>query len=177
MWRVTRFSRSDGQFRRATARCLASRYCAPSELRRPPQGTGSRGPDGYELTIQPDGIEIQATALAGLFYGVQTLRQMLPAEARKTGLTLPCLRIQDKPRFRWRGLMLDNSRTFLSMGYLRGTVDRMAPYKLNILHLHLTDDQGWQSRRWYSLVRTMAASIAVQIPRVRDARSPIVGGP
>lgn len=108
------------------------------------QGTGSLGPEGYELTIQPDGIEIQAAAPSGLFYGVQTLRQMLPAEARRTGLTLPCLKIQDKPRFRWRGLMLDNSRTFLSMDYLKRSVDRMALYKLNILHLHLTDDQGWR---------------------------------
>jgi hexosaminidase len=123
-----------------------------SERSSPPRGhillllkeTGSLGPEGYDLTIRPDGIQIQADAPSGLFYGVQTLRQMLPAEPRRTGLTLPCLKIQDKPRFRWRGLMLDNSRTFLSMDYLERSVDRMALYKLNILHLHLTDDQGWR---------------------------------
>src|ERR1035437_2532684 len=126
-----------------------------SERSSPPRGhillllkeTGALGPEGYDLTIRPDGIEIEAGAPSRLFYGAQALRQMLPAEPRRTGLTLPCLRIQDKPRFRWRGLMLDNSRTFLSMDYLKCSVDRMALYKLNTLHLHLTDDQGWRIGR------------------------------
>jgi len=113
------------------------------------QGPATLGPEGYELNVFPDAIHISAPKVAGLFYGVQTLRQMLPAqiergEPLRRPLKVQCVRIQDRPRFAWRGLMLDCSRTFLSMDYLRRTVDLMALYKLNVLHLHLTDDQGWR---------------------------------
>ena len=110
---------------------------------------GTLGPEGYELTVTPQGLRINAARPAGLFYGVQTLRQMLPLEieshaAVKKRIEIPCLHIQDQPRYSWRGLMLDCSRTFLPIPYLRSTIDRMALYKLNMLHLHLTDDQGWR---------------------------------
>jgi hexosaminidase len=113
------------------------------------QAPNTLGPEGYELTVTPDNIRISAATPAGLFYGVQTLRQLLPPEieshpAAKNPIGLPCLKITDKPRYSWRGLMLDCSRTFLPISYLRRTVDRMAFYKLNMLHLHLTDDQGWR---------------------------------
>lgn len=107
------------------------------------------GPEGYELSVSPDAIRLSAATAAGLFYGVQTLRQMLPPEfeshaaGEKRG-EVPCVYIQDSPRFRWRGLMLDCSRTFQSVDYLQHTLDRMALYKLNVLQLHLTDDQGWR---------------------------------
>jgi len=110
---------------------------------------GTLGPEGYELTVTPYNIRIEADKAAGLIYAVQTLRQMLPPEieshaAVKKPLEIPCLHIQDQPRYSWRGLMLDCSRTFLPTAYLRSTIDRMALYKLNMLHLHLTDDQGWR---------------------------------
>jgi hexosaminidase len=113
------------------------------------QGPATLGPEGYEMAVSRDLIHISAPKVAGLFYAVQTLRQMLPPQieggARIHGsLKVSCARIQDLPRFAWRGLMLDCSRTFLGMDYLRRTVDLMALYKLNVLHLHLTDDQGWR---------------------------------
>jgi len=113
------------------------------------QASPTLGREGYELTVTPRNIRIHAAKAAGLFYGVQTLRQMLPPEmesnpAVKKPLKVPCVHIQDQPRYSWRGLMLDCSRTFLSLAYLRSTLDRMALYKLNVLHLHLTDDQGWR---------------------------------
>ena len=107
------------------------------------------GPEGYELTVTPYNVSIDAVKPSGLFYGVQTLRQMLPPEIERhaavtKSIEIPSLEIQDQPRYAWRGLMLDCSRTFLPIGYLRSTIDRMALYKLNMLHLHLTDDQGWR---------------------------------
>jgi hexosaminidase len=113
------------------------------------KGPVALGPEGYEMDVSHDAIHISASKVAGLFYGVQTLRQMLPPEiesrfAMKLPLKVHCVIIQDRPRFVWRGLMLDCSRTFLSMDYIRHTVDVMALYKLNVLHLHLTDDQGWR---------------------------------
>ena len=113
------------------------------------QGPQTLGPEGYELTVTPYNIRIVAAKPAGLFYGVQTLRQLLPPEmeshaAAKIPIEIPGVQIQDQPRYSWRGLMLDCSRTFLPIAYLRATIDHMALYKLNVLHLHLTDDQGWR---------------------------------
>ena len=109
------------------------------------------GPEGYDLSIEPESVLLRAATAAGLFYGVQTIDQMLSpgAGTERTAAvigpkSLPCMRIHDQPRFRWRGLMLDCSRTFLTVDYLKRSVDRMALYKLNVLHLHLTDDQGWR---------------------------------
>lgn len=107
------------------------------------------GPEGYEMMVSPDSIRIGAVTVAGLFYGVQTLRQMLPPENEsnwpgKERMEVPCVGIRDSPRFSWRGLMLDCSRTFLTLDYVKRSIDRMALYKLNVLHLHLTDDQGWR---------------------------------
>jgi hexosaminidase len=122
--------------------------------------------EGYELSISRDAIRISAPKVAGLFYGVQTLRQMLPPEIEsrepmRRPLKVQGVRIQDSPRFAWRGLMLDCSRTFLSMDYLRHTVDLMALYKLNVLHLHLTDDQGWRLQiRQYPKLTTVGAYYA-----------------
>lgn len=122
------------------------------------------GPEGYAMTVSRGGIQISAPKVAGLFYAVQTLRQLLPpgsASAVKKPLRVPCVRIEDKPRFQWRGFMLDCSRTFLSMAYLRHTVDLMALYKLNVLHLHLTDDQGWRlAIKQYPKLTTLGAHFA-----------------
>ncbi|MBI5092256.1 MAG: beta-N-acetylhexosaminidase [Candidatus Hydrogenedentes bacterium] len=103
------------------------------------------GDEGYELSVTNDGIVIRASKPAGVFYGVESLLQLLPAKgARSSARAIPCLTITDQPQFAWRGLMMDCSRTFLSMNYLRRYVDLLAQYKMNVLHLHLTDDQGWR---------------------------------
>ncbi len=126
----------------------------------------SLGLEGYEMRVSRDAIHISAPKVAGLFYGVQTLRQMLPPEiesgvAMKRPLQVQCVHIQDSPRYAWRGLMLDCSRTFLSVDYLRHTVDLMALYKLNVLHLHLTDDQGWRLQiNQYPRLTTVGAHFA-----------------
>jgi hexosaminidase len=108
------------------------------------------GSEGYKLSVTPEGVNIAAAAPAGVFYGVQTLRQLLPLEIEsKTPVsgvdwTAPCVEITDKPRFSWRGLMLDPARHFLSKDFILKYIDVMSMYKLNRLHLHLTDDQGWR---------------------------------
>ncbi len=110
----------------------------------------SLGPEGYKLKVGASGVEISSSATAGIFHGVQTLRQLLPAriesEARVEGVkwAAPCVEITDKPRFRWRGLMLDTGRHFFPKEFVLKYIDEMALYKLNNLHLHLTEDQGWR---------------------------------
>ncbi|MGK5558679.1 beta-N-acetylhexosaminidase [Actinomadura kijaniata] len=106
-------------------------------------------PEAYRLRIADDGVLIEAADPAGAFYGAQTLRQLLPARAyRKAAagrpLALPCARVEDRPRFAWRGCLLDVARHFLPKADLLRFVDLMAVHKLNVLHLHLTDDQGWR---------------------------------
>ncbi|PYC88513.1 beta-N-acetylhexosaminidase [Streptomyces tateyamensis] len=107
-------------------------------------------PEGYHLEVHPGGVQLAAPTLDGLRNGVQTLRQLLPAAALdpKTAPAdawwWPSVSIRDRPRLRWRGLLLDTSRHFMPLPYLRQTLDRMALHKLNVLHLHLTDDQGWR---------------------------------
>ncbi|MEV7834271.1 beta-N-acetylhexosaminidase [Streptomyces subrutilus] len=111
---------------------------------------GGLGAEGYGLDISPEAVVLRAARPAGLLLGVQTLRQLLPPETladapqRRTGWTLPCLRITDRPRFVWRGALLDVARHFQPVSYVRRFVDLLALHKLNVLHLHLTDDQGWR---------------------------------
>jgi hexosaminidase len=100
--------------------------------------------EGYRLTVRADGVGITAASAAGLFYGGRTLLQLLPSAGTEAGIRIAEVAIEDGPRFAWRGLMLDCSRTFQSIGYLKQTIDRLAFYKMNVLHLHLTDDQGWR---------------------------------
>ena len=104
-------------------------------------------PESYRLSIGGKSITLFAHSSAGMFYAIQTLRQLLPADAEGghgKSLTAPCVEIADRPAFAWRGMMLDVSRHFFSTAYLRKFIDMMALYKLNKLHLHLTDDQGWR---------------------------------
>ena len=105
--------------------------------------------ESYSLNITPKRVLIQSQGEAGLFYGAQTLNQLLPAEMLEgkgniQEMSLPSLAIQDSPRFKWRGYMQDVSRTFYSIDVLKKYIDVMSLYKLNTLHLHLTDDQGWR---------------------------------
>ena len=97
-------------------------------------------PESYRLRIDADGVRITAPGPAGLYYAGRTLLQLRGGPDHR----LPQVEIADHPRFSWRGLMLDCSRTFQSVDYLKATLDRMAIYKMNVLHLHLTDDQGWR---------------------------------
>jgi hexosaminidase len=103
------------------------------------------GDEGYDLTVEPSAIQITANTVAGVFYGVQTLRQLLPSSAAQNpDLAIPCVEIEDQPRFHWRGLMLDVSRHFYSVDEVKRFLDLMAFHKFNTFHWHLTDDQGWR---------------------------------
>ncbi|GAA4197154.1 beta-N-acetylhexosaminidase [Pedobacter jeongneungensis] len=109
----------------------------------------SLGEEGYRLKISPQSIKVYAKTGAGIFNATQTLRQLLPVaiEGKKTNKanwTIPCGEITDKPRYSWRGYMQDVSRTFYGVDVMKKYMDVMALYKLNVLHLHLTDDQGWR---------------------------------
>jgi hexosaminidase len=106
-------------------------------------------PEGYDLEVTPRDVRIQAASPAGLFYGVQTLLQLFPPEiesqtVRDAAWTAPCVRIADYPRYAWRGLMLDVSRHFFPKEFIEEYIDRMARYKMNVFHWHLTDDDGWR---------------------------------
>ena len=109
---------------------------------------GHLGSEGYELTVTPEGVVAEAATAAGVFYACQTLRQLLPAAVESDCLvggvawTVPCVRIEDKPRYGWRGLMLDPGHNFLTKEFTKRYIDAMSCYKLNRLHWHLTD-MGW----------------------------------
>ncbi len=101
--------------------------------------------EGYNLDIQSKRILITAPSEAGLFYGLQSFRQLLLTGSKiENSMAIKGISIRDEPHFKWRGLMLDCSRTFWSKEYIKKTIRRLALYKMNILHLHLTDDQGWR---------------------------------
>jgi hexosaminidase len=120
----------------------------------------SLGDEGYELTVAADGVRIVAHQPAGLFYGVQTLRQLLPwsieyQAARPRPLSVPFATIVDRPRFVWRGAMLDVARHFFGVDDVKHYIDLITLYKLNRLHLHLSDDQGWriEVKSWPNLTK------------------------
>ena len=107
------------------------------------------GEEAYQLVATPDSVTLKASTPAGLFYGVQTIRQLLPpyveySAAYLLPLEISAVRIEDAPRFQWRGAMLDVSRHFLPTEAVKRYMDLMAKYKLNRLHIHLSDDQGWR---------------------------------
>ena len=106
-------------------------------------GDATLGEEGYELAITTDSVQLSANRPAGLFYGVQTLRQLLPTYASGT-VSLPAVSIRDIPRFGWRGAMLDVARHFFGVGDVKRYIDLISHYKMNRLHLHLSDDQGWR---------------------------------
>jgi hexosaminidase len=107
------------------------------------------GQEGYTLDVSRDGVRLEAHTAAGLFRGTQTLRQLLPPAIERETVQpgpwlVPGVRIADRPRFGWRGAMLDVSRHFFSVAEVRRYIDLAALYKVNTLHLHLADDQGWR---------------------------------
>ena len=108
------------------------------------------GKEGYHLSVLQNGINIKANTPAGLYYGVQTLLQLLPKEIESATpianvlWAVPAVEITDYPRFGWRGLMFDVARHFFTKEDVKLYIDNMVRYKYNLLHLHLTDDEGWR---------------------------------
>jgi hexosaminidase len=107
------------------------------------------GDEGYTLKSGTKSVIISANRPAGLFYGLQTLYQLLPAEIEagritKTNWVIPAVSITDYPRFGWRGLMLDVSRHFYTKEEVKHYIDQMVAFKMNVFHWHLTDDNGWR---------------------------------
>ncbi|QEM07536.1 family 20 glycosylhydrolase [Mucilaginibacter rubeus] len=106
--------------------------------------------EGYKLSVTSKKVVVRANDAAGLFYGVQTFFQLLPKEieglevAKGVKWTAPAVEITDYPRFGWRGLMFDVSRHFFTKAEVKQYIDAMVKYKFNLLHLHLTDDEGWR---------------------------------
>ena len=98
--------------------------------------------EGYILDVRPSRVDIRARTAAGVFYAVQTLLQLLPPQGGPW--TAPCVRIEDAPRFAYRGVMLDVARHYMPLDFLYQLVDLLAMQKMNRLHLHLTDSQGWR---------------------------------
>src|SRR5262245_12937913 len=112
-------------------------------------GDGQLGDEGYELEVSGDAVTLRATGPEGLFRGVQTLRQLLPpaiedSTVQRGPWRVPAVRILDRPRFAWRGAALDVARHFFTVDEVKRYIDLISLYKLNVLHLHLTDDQGWR---------------------------------
>ncbi len=140
----------------------------------------SLGKEGYKLSIDPHETRITAAAPAGLFYGGQTLRQLLPAavfaKTKQSDVpwSAPCCRIEDKPRFAWRGYMLDYSRHFFDVAYTKHLLDGMALHKLNVLHMHLSDDDGWRIEiRKYPMLTEIGAWRGTQclVPNTRPGET------
>ncbi|WP_163513418.1 beta-N-acetylhexosaminidase [Fodinicola acaciae] len=112
-------------------------------------GPASLGQEGYELTATAHAVLIRARTAEGLFRGITTLRQLLPAKVEASShqpgpWAVPSVRIADHPRFGWRGAMLDVSRHFFPVAAVKRYLDLISLYKINVLHLHLADDQGWR---------------------------------
>ena len=112
--------------------------------------TQDYGKEGYSLIVNPFNVMIEANELNGLFYGIQTLRQLfnpyINSVARVEGIDweLPCVVVLDKPEFAWRGLNLDCCRHFMSKEFVKRYIDLLAYHKFNVLHWHLTEDQAWR---------------------------------
>lgn len=102
------------------------------------------GKEAYSMEVTPFAITIAAGNGAGVFYAIQTLKQILPLSGKNSSVAVPVMKIQDNPAFTWRGMHLDVSRHFYTLDYLKKHVDRLAFYKFNKFHIHLTDDQGWR---------------------------------
>jgi hexosaminidase len=100
--------------------------------------------ESYSLEIEPNKITITAGSGAGLFYGIQSLLQMIPVKPNTKEFSVPCAKIEDQPRFKWRGAHLDVCRHMFPLEFIKKYIDILAMYKMNTFHWHLTDDQGWR---------------------------------
>jgi len=106
--------------------------------------------EGYLLSVTPKGVRIEGKTEKGVFYGLQTMLQLLPAEIESQEVvsdvtwSIPCVEVKDEPRFKWRGLHLDVCRHFVPVESIKKHLDMMAMFKMNTFHWHLTEDQGWR---------------------------------
>jgi len=114
-------------------------------------GSDSLGAEGYRLAVSEDGVTIAAGTHAGVFYGVQTFRQLLPVEfemppgrRRISSAAIPCVTVYDRPRFSWRGMHLDVSRHFFPKEFVKRYIDLIAMHRMNVFHWHLVDGAGWR---------------------------------
>ncbi|WP_439690079.1 beta-N-acetylhexosaminidase [Curtobacterium sp. SP.BCp] len=139
---------------------IALRVASPAELETLPAGpaTAPSGPasapgarsEAFRLTVTPERIEVVGGSAAGVFYGVQALLQSLPADVYRHGRvgtgpwTVPATVVEDAPAFAWRGVMLDVCRHFRTKHEVMRVVDQLAAHRINRLHFHLTEDQGWR---------------------------------
>ena len=132
---------------------------------------GSFGADeSYRLDVTPRRVTLSAASLAGLDHAATTLWQLAGA-GKAASVAIPALRIEDAPRFRWRGLLLDSARHYQSPAFIRRFLDAMAAQKLNVLHWHLTDDQGWRLEiRKYPRLTSVGAW---RVPAGRAARTDV----
>lgn len=136
------------------------------------------GPEGYLLEVTPRQIGIRAFAPPGAFYAAQTLRQLLPAaiysKQPRPGVswTIPCVRIEDRPRFVWRGALIDVARHFMPKETILKFIDLLAVHKMNSLQLHLTDDQGWriEVKRYPKLTEIGSIRKETRVGHERDAK-------
>lgn len=126
-------------------RIVAGRPARPGGIAFVRRAATTGGPEAYDLEVGPKGVVVSAATDAGLFYGAETLWQLLTRETgRARSITVSDLRIHDAPRFAWRGVLLDSARHFQSPAFVERLIDQMALHKLNVLHWHLADDQGWR---------------------------------
>ena len=100
--------------------------------------------EGYVLTTTPEGINLNGQTENGVFYGIQTLRKSIPAEAKEATILIPAGEIKDEPRFSYRGMHLDVGRHFFPKEFMKKYIDLLALHNMNTFHWHLTDDQGWR---------------------------------
>ena len=111
---------------------------------------GAPTDERYQLTVSPERVRISGESPHGVFWGVQTLRQLLPPEfedaggARRDAWSIPAVEIRDAPRFAWRGSLLDVGRHFFPVEFVERYIDLLSRYRMNVLHWHLTEDQGWR---------------------------------
>jgi len=132
--------------------------------------------EGYEIRVSPDSILLLAAKESGLFYAAQTLRQLFPTafggedETQGQRWMIPAGKIKDKPRFKWRGLMLDVGRHFFPVEFVKRLIDLLALHKMNVFHWHLTEDQGWriEIKRYPRLMEIGSKRKASPIPTNRN---------
>ena len=143
---ANRLSRASGW---AIEVAAASEGASCFHLRLDP-GLAHLGKDGYRLVVAKSEVTLSAFSRTGIFYGIQTLLQLFPAaiygQGPRPGVTwqIPQVKIEDSPRFSWRGAMLDSGRHFQPVAFIKKFIDLLALHKLNVFHWHLTEDQGWR---------------------------------
>jgi hexosaminidase len=125
--------------------------------------------ESYQLTVNEEGITVTANTVFGAQYGLTTLTQLAYANSQQP-LSVPYTEVQDSPRFKWRGLLIDSVRHFISLETIKRQLDGMAAAKLNVFHWHLTDDQGWriESKRYPKLTEKASDGLFYTQAEVKD---------